>query len=459
MDKGPLQQLIDILYEAFDKLDARLAMQDLERIAVLVHRAMTVHARYFHTLEHVFSFSTSDDPIQALSACFHDIVYYQVDQGFHPDIEALVAPYIRQHNSGFMILDIIPQDDLAINLALDVFDFKPGHFLAPNNGLNEFLSALVMNRTLENIIAPQDLLKTTVCIEATIPFQGRNERGESHIEVLKKRLEAINQKYAFGFSREQIDDILKLAVNFSNKDTENFSEPDPGDFLDNTWKLLPESNPTLRWQGIYSVRDYRVAIQNMERFFSWLNPDLIFNRYLDEPPEEKYRQMVERAHLNVYTAREYLRVKLLAIAILEALVELTGGDAPLSLFTGSIPQGGEKSNYYEGYWHEPRVSSVTHEESIILRLLGSGRAHEVSFDLKNSPLSFFLFTRLGQPQINLLVREASAMFRGQITPQQFLSQIDAKIVAAVASACAEICFTRRERLMKLISELRRSEIA
>lgn len=453
MDKGPLQRLIEILYQAFCELNANLSMQDLEHIAVLVHRAMTVHTRYFHTLEHVFSFTTEEDPIQTLAACFHDIVYYQVDQGFFPDIENLIAQYIRKNSNGFLIADLLDPEDLSIQLTLDVFDFRPGQFLAPNNGLNEFLSALVMNKTLEKIVSAQDLLKITVCIEATIPFQGKNASGESHIDLLEKRLFGINQKYSFNFSLEEIQDILKKAVIFSNKDVENFSEPDPGVFLDNTWKLLPETNPTLRWQGIYSVRDYRRAIQNMEQFFSWLNPDMIFNYYQGVPPREKYERMVQQAHLNVYTAREYLRVKLLAIAILEALAELTGGNAPLSLFTGGLRDGEEKLDHYEGYWPEPRVSSVVDEESIILRLLGKGRAHDVNFDLKNSPLSLFLFTRLGQPQINMLVREAGLMFRGQLSPRQFLAQIDSKIVSAVANACAQTCFTRRERLLQVVSEL------
>jgi len=453
MNKGPLQKLIDILHEAFLKLEVDFTMQDLEKIAVLVHRSMTFRARYFHTLEHVFGFSTNDDPIQALAAAFHDIVYFQVDQGFFADIEKLIAPYIHQDEAGFSLVDHFSPEDLSINLILEVFEFKPGQFLSPNSGLNEFLSALVMNKLLEKIISPKDLLRTSVCIEATIPFQGMNSKGESHINLLENRLHAINQKHSFNLSPSEIQDILKLAVTFSNKDVENFSEPDPGVFLDNTWKLLPETNIALRWQGIYSVRDYRQAIQNMEHFFSQLNPEFIFTHYMDVPAPEKYARMVEQAHLNVLTAREYLRVKLLAVAILEALADMTGGDAPLSLFTGGMRKEADVTTSYEDYWPEPRVSSVVDEESIILRLLGTGRAHEVNFDMKNSPLSFFLFTRLGQPQINLLVREAKLMFSGQLGPRQFLAQIDSKIVFAVAQACAQITLTRKESLLKAASDL------
>ena len=46
---------------------------------------------------------------------------------------------------------------------------------------------------------------------------------------------------------------------------------------------------------------------------------------------------------------EYLRVKLVAQAILEALAELTGGDAPLTLFMGDLPHEGVAPPRLEDY--------------------------------------------------------------------------------------------------------------
>jgi len=73
----------------------------------------------------------------------------------------------------------------------------------------------------------KELLKITTCIEATIPFR----------------------------SQAEIEDIVRLAVVLANKDIENFSVLDAGLFLDNTWKLLPETNMSLRFKAAYSIKE------------------------------------------------------------------------------------------------------------------------------------------------------------------------------------------------------------
>lgn len=455
MGPGTIQKTITLFRDALDGLNVTIPLIQLEELAIMVHEAMTVQARHFHTPEHIFSLADGEDPIQALAALFHDVVYYEVDEGFIPQVEEVLAPYIKKTDGSLRLAGNINPDDSYYYLTLDVFGFRAGDTLVSTRGQNEFLSALLMNEQLKGILRPQDLVQIAVCIEATIPFRGRNAAGESPAEVLERRLRAMNTTYGFGMTVPQIVNAVLRAVVFSNKDVENFSERDTGRFLDNTWKLLPESNPSLRLRGVYAISSYRRALEHMEDFLLHLDPETIFNQYRDEPPTGVYERMRALAHRNVHTARQYLGIKLLAIGILEALAEITGGDAPVALFMGAIdsePSARRLDDYL------PDVSAVpsVDESSTLFGLLAFGRASSSSFDMQNSPLSLFLFKLLGWERARALLAEAKVMFNGEIDARAFLRRMPSDMIVPVANACAEMASTRRAAL-RAYAETRRRE--
>jgi hypothetical protein len=332
---------------------------------------------------------------------------------------------------------------------LEAFNFSPGQKLAPYGGLNEFLSALVMNKELEGIVPEKHLLLMTVCVEATIPFQGKNASGQSHFDILEQRLRAINLNHGFSLTDEEIQEAIELAVTFSNKDVENFAEKDPRRFLNNTWKLLPETNIALRSRHIYSIREYRQALQKMAVFFNELDPLNVFNQHKGYPSDRQYERKLKYADKNILAARDYLQLKLLSIAVLEAVAEATGGDAPISLFVGEITGHKERTHRLEDFLPEPEPSH-DEENPILLKLLQNGRSGEMDYDLKNSPLSLFLFRSLEPQRIQELSLLASAMFSNQISPEEFLGRIDNRIFFAIARACALMIFTRKEKILQLI---------
>src|SRR6202012_3888745 len=88
---------------------------------------------------------------------------------------------------------------------------------------------------------------------------------------------------ALGLAGARLDDTLRRAVRVGNRDVENFAENDPARFLDNTWKLLPESNPALHSPMVYTVRDYRIALQKMEAFLAWLPAERVFHTWAEGP--------------------------------------------------------------------------------------------------------------------------------------------------------------------------------
>ena len=451
MGPGTIQKTIALFEAALRGLGRDIPLSQLEMLGIMVHEAMTVRTRSFHTPEHIFELSDASNPIQALAALFHDVVYYEVDQGFTLQVEAVLSPYFEGTDDHIRLSTDIDPCDLYYHLTLDVFGFYPGQRLLPARGQNEFLSALLMNEKLKGIVGLRELVEITACIEATIPFRGRSASGESPAEVLERRLRYINLVYGLGMTEPEIQAAVAQAVVFSNKDVVTFSVEDTGRFLDNTWKLLPESNPSLRLRGIYAISSYRRALQKMETFLNQLDPDTIFNRYLEQPPLGQYERMRALAHRNVHTGRQYLGLKLLAIGVLEALAIISGGDAPVALFMGTLGET-DDGRRLDDFLPDVSAAPSVDEMSTLFGLLAFGRASSSSFDMQNSPLSLFLFKLLGWDQAQVLLGEAKAMFAGEIDARESLARMPAGMVVSVANACAAMANTRSASLRSYADE-------
>ncbi len=445
MPAGTVHRTIRLFQDALEQLHAAVKIDTLESMGVMVNRAMSSQERSFHTPEHIFDLVEPDNPHMTLAALFHDIVYFQVDQGFTPEIERIVSPYITIHDGAISIVKSVAKTDRAFWGCASVFGYLPGQELSPFSGLNEFLSALVMDCLLEGTVADRDLLVTTASIEATIPFRGTDENGLCPSGSLEVRLVKTSDSFGLGLSMAEIQAAVKLAVTFANKDVRNFSENDVGKFLDNTWKLLPETNPSLRVAGMYSIGSYRTALQKMEGFLRTLNPDSIYCKYLDSPSDEEYRQIVELAHRNVDIAREYLGIKLLTAALLESLAGVSGGDAPISLFMVYINAEG-KGNSISDYLPEEKAAPGAPIDKTLHDLLAYGRASASSFDLRNSPLSLFIYLVLGTEGFHQHLEAARKMFDNTLSPAGFIDNLPDDLVADVAFACGEMAFTRKEAL-------------
>jgi hypothetical protein len=445
-----IQKIINTLDDVFDELQVVIEPPVLETIAITIHRAMTLRTRSFHTLDHIFTLADKKKPVHALAAFFHDIVYYQVDHGFQPEIWLLISPFIEEKAGYLFITQQVKKQDRTLQLTLDIFGFKLGQKLLPLVGLNEFLSALTMNKQLVRILSEKVLYQITACIEATIPFRGENDHGESCFDQLETRLKGVNQKFGLALGNTEIENIVRSAVIFANQDVVSFADEDPGQFLDNTWKLLPETNQPLQSGEQYSIKDYRQALQKMAGFFEFLNPDTIFHRYRGAPTEPEFQSMVRLAHQNVEIARDYLAMKLLPMVILEALAEASGGDAPLALFMGDVRKADEESTRLEDYLFEVEINESQDQTSTVFRLLNEGRASASGFDMKNSPLTAFLYKSLGDEGIKLLAAQAKKFLADELKPQAFLSQIPKTVLSAIAKASSMMALTRSQALSRYI---------
>jgi hypothetical protein len=452
---GKLEQLVALIDWSINELGASADLPEVEGMAIMIHRTMTAQARSYHTLDHVFPLAEGASAVRTLAALFHDLVYYQVDKGIPPEIDGLLSPYIEEGGGDALRTRPGKPEDRLYLLTLSLFDLKPGQEISPAAGLNEFLSALYMNLRLGDVLDEKALAKVTVCIEGTIPFRAPDADGASCFERLAERLAEVNQSFDLTMSEIERVEAIQEAVVFANADVGSFAKADPGRFLDDTWLLLPETNAALRSGEVYSIREYRQALQKMNAFLNFLQPNYVFHRYRGVPDDAEYQVLIRLAQRNISTARDYLGVKLLTIAVLEALAEISGGDAPLALFMGDFRQKERPVKRLESYL--PAVETPPVEsQSPVSRLLGLGRASESIFDLRNSPTSFYLLSALGSEEISRLFPSAEAMFAGEIDTRAFLDQIDGGVVAAIAEAAGKMVSTRRKRLLHY-AHLRRQD--
>lgn len=438
--RSPIHRIIEVFSRAVESLGLGVPPLFIERWGIAVHQCLSSRAREFHTHQHVLELVEGADPIEALGALYHDTVYVQVDLGVPEHFASLLQPLIRKEESGWRILPHAGKDPAASDV-LAVFGHRADEVLTPFTGLNELASGLVAIKELEGVLSRTQLLALAACIEGTIPFRN------GHAEALAGRLRGL------GVPEAEVVEMVRRAVRLSNRDVHNFAAADPAFFLDNTWKLLPETNPSLHTPATYSVREYRVALMKMEGFLAQLRPERVFHTWGGEPAPEVHAARDAAARRNMALGVRYLRCKLYSTALVEALSVESGGDVPLDLFMGGLAEpGGPPVRRIEQFIAQlPRADGV---DPMLLQLLEGGRATPSSFDISPSPLAHFLYAAQGEASVMAGVELAQQWWAGQATAREFLSKQPRASVVALAEAATHIAATRAEALRELVKLLK-----
>lgn len=445
-----IQKLVNFLEKALLDLNSNSSQDFIESTAILIHEGMSAPHRRFHTTEHVFQvIDPKGDPILILSALFHDLVYYNVDGCFTSRVQEILNPYISIELEQIFIRRRGPPQDPILPLVLNVFGFNYGQLLNPYSGLNEFLSAVVFTKLLYEKLNVRDIIRVICCIEASQPFRKPDEQGKTCFNFLEERVEKLNRTRGLGLIENEIIEIVKASVRFANLDVSNFASEDTAEFLDNTWKLLPEQNPQLIGNKVYTVKNYRVALQKMESFFSKINVDVIFHSYRNEPSDEVFFKMQAQANVNANLAKCYLSGRLLSTTILEALCMVTGGDAPVVMLMGNNSKGNVESKYeFNDLINKIPIERAKDADERILELL-EFEADVVSIlDFRKTPLTAFVYKCIGHAKMMEYLDLAKEYFEGRITAEEFLKKFDPFVVTSIAGACAEMISTRRDRFLK-----------
>jgi len=445
MGQGMLHRLIDVLMDASGRLGMSCECRELERIAVIVHRTMSYQSRQFHTMEHIFGFLEGADAETVLAAVFHDLVYFQIDDGLPPDLSGLLSAYLRVDGQSIHLQEGRGPDDAAYRLCLGIFGFREGQELDPYKGLNEFLSALCMARLVGAHASREVEVAVAACIEASIPFRRKDASG-GPADKLASRLKGLAAEGLATLDEAAIDRIVRRSVDFGNVDVKDFYLADAGLFLSNTWKLLPESNAGLRRRGTFSISEYRIALQKTRAFFLGLDPASVHHSYRGEPDEARMRRLAEATRRNLALADTYLRAKLLATALLEAAAMVSGGDAPVALFMGDIPSEGSEAETLLDKLPPSTTPPWLDANHEVYRLLRDGRLEESSFDLRNSPLALYLYDRLEPREWAARSFDSEAFFGGSMEAGDFLSRFPRALLDDFIRGCAAMVPTRKKEL-------------
>lgn len=446
MAVATINRFISLLSGAFTELSAPVSVADVERLAMRVHRSMDRGRRVYHTSSHVFDLCEGMSSRQVLAALFHDVVYYQLDDGFPKGTEALLDAVVRVEPGGQ--LRLLEGSDAGYALCTGLFGFEAGQALPLHGGMNEFLSAVVATRSLEPYLPMEELVAIVACIEATIPFRTVNAAGRDIVDALADRVGEIARVLGLRMTAAEVDRVVTDAVVMSNRDVASFSEADPGRFLSTTWSLIEESNAPLAEVGVYSIREYREALSRMEGFLGSLDPEAIFHRYKGTPGEAEFGALRSAARRTVAFACTYLGMKVVGISLVEALALATGGDCPVSMLLGDIRSPYGQPDRAEDFL-SPASATPRDLDERLLGVLERGRSMQSASDLTDSPITAFVYRSLGDRGAEAALEQAKRMFAGELTPRAFLDGLDRDMVRALAQACARIALSRRDALLAL----------
>ena len=449
-----INRFISLFDDAFKALACPVAMQDTERLAVLVHQSMSSKTRAYHTPGHVFYMCEGMKPIQVLAALFHDVVYYQLDSGF----PAPAMPWLQdvtRTQDGNLILQAIAPDDSATALCAAVFNFVPGQALPLYGGMNEFLSAVLAARLLQHYLSPADLLCLVACIEATVPFRAPAPDGKTATDALAERVRAqyvlrcnpTNSANVPAYVNQTVADAVVLG----NRDVGGFAHADPALFLSSTWLLIDESNAPLASPGVYSLGEYRGALVRMGGFLSSLDARTIFQHHNATPPPEEVARLCATAQHNIGFACDFLDAKITSVAIIEALALSTGGDCPVSMLLGDIRSPYGKPERVEDFLPDLPSTELVNDD--LLRVFEKGRTLESNNDLTASPLTAFIYRHMGHSGTQAAFRQARLMFDGVLPPAQFLQALAPDMVRPILRGCANLALSRRDALYALEATL------
>jgi hypothetical protein len=450
------QICLEKLIWAMERLQVKVTPTQLNDIAELIAQAMTGQWRFFHTPEHAIAVGGESDPIEVLAALFHDLVYVQVDRSINFNLSYYITPFIKEEKEKLQIRDRdhLPADPF-FEMTASVFGFVPGQVLDPFAGQNEFLSAIAATKILEPLLFPADLVQIATCIEATIPFRSKSTEGLTPSELLCERLRSTNNQFNLGLTNAEIDQTVKKAVVVANRDVSSFAASSSAFFLANTWNLLPETNHDLIGANSYTVRDYRIALQKMERFMSFLQPGAIFRQYQGEPDDQTYQQLESRAKKNIEVARLYLGSKLVAIALLESLAFGLGVDTAITTLMGGLPYQDYRGVRLETFL--PQLANVylpkNDLEIEVLNLLENGRDKSDTADLKDSPLATFIVKAMGFEQIQIHCHRAKEFFQGNISAADFIAKIDLKVTKPIVDAILQLFQNRESAIRQYYQEI------
>lgn len=453
-------KLIFRLKECFHQLGVHdVDLPALEKMSILIYESMSISSRNYHSVQHVFDISaTMTDPIPTLSTLFHDCIYFHVDNCLTEAQKALLTGTYKVDERGkhSFLAAMNDSDDKLLKMVDTIFSYEAGQEI--KKGLNEYLSAVIAVRSLEKYLPIGQLAKIACCIEATIPFRGIHpDSGLSAMEHLYMRLEIANKKFDLELSGDELEEAIKGAVTVAINDVGNFASADVYDFLDGTWGLLPEQNENLRKVFCITAVDLQKALNGMYGFFKFfLKPENVFESFRGTPTKKELDWKLELCTRNVTIAKKYVGAKLFAQSVVAAFAVLSGGDAPISLFTGDLPSNSAQSDTclrmsdFLPVVPEDRLQKC---DQIVYHILKNGRKSEFQFDTKESPMAAYLYACMGDSVVEEVLEKVKVIPVEKENAMEILRAVPRESLKIIGAGLKKLALSRSSRIQEIIDAL------
>lgn len=440
--KWNLHKLIDLFYEINGWLKLWLNEEIIEKYSIFIYENMSEEHRYYHNMWHIFDLIIEKNNVNNLAAIYHDIVYFQIYQKLNEKLYDLLKDYIKIDKVD-IYLNIDEKElknNKRLNIILDIFWFKNSDKLNIFWWLNEILSAFVVYKHVWEKLKINDFIELITMIEATIPFRA------NYVKNTEEKLTKIIDKYNINFN---IEKIIRNSIIIANNDVSSFYEEELWDFLEWTWKLLPENNPSLRNRTVYKVSDYKNSIFKTYMFFKNIKFNYIINRYDNHPKDSEYEKMMLNIIKNILNTKYFLKFKLIPISILDSIASKTWWDTLMSYFMWELD---EKTMRLEDYLVDKRKIDNSHEiDNIVLNWIN---LKKIIFDISKSPIVIYMYKNIWFEWMNILWDLAEEYLKWEINWVDFLKHIDKKLLKKLLNYIKKMLPTREDKIKILEKELK-----
>ncbi|WP_017296172.1 hypothetical protein [Geminocystis herdmanii] len=442
-----LFQCRHIFQSAMTALGVFLTKEKIEEISDLIMEGLTEKWRNFHTFNHILMLTNTGDPLITLAGLFHDLVYLQIDEKIIFNYTPYLNSFIIEKKDGFFIKSQLTYSDDCFSIVLKIFDVNLGDSLSQFKGQNEFLSALVAGKILQPYLPLSLITRIITMIELTIPFRQTKDENETIPQQLQKRLEIVNQEFNLDLSQANIITTICQAVKLANLDVSGFGTSNVQNFLKNTWLLLPETNHCLYDSQKYTIQDYRLALENTNKFINFISPNLVFHHYHNEPDLITFQELIKNCQNNLDISRLYLQIKLTSIALLEALSLHFCPNIPLNFFWNVSNNANFK--YVSIFDFLPSILPYKPQnniEKIILDLLTFECQGNIFPDISHSLFTIFILNYISFETIVNYKSQCDSFFSRQLTPQDFLSLFPPSLISIISSSIEQLLHQKQDSL-------------
>jgi hypothetical protein len=192
----------------------------------------------------------------------------------------------------------------------------------------------------------------------------------------------------------------------------------------------------------------------MHGFFAVLEPSVIFSSFRGVPSDEIMQEMILQATRNIQVGRQYIAAKLLALSLLSAFAELTGGDAPMSLFRGDLPSRQHVSVRLDDMLPTLSYQDIKEKcDSDVYKILLYGRNKETDFDIRQSPLAAYLYGEMGDERVQSVLKEVEVYPMNEEKARRLLSVLPREPVSIIAQNIMSVALSRVDKIQAVLASL------